>query len=63
MTNFDPFNVKRAAGFGARIFLPILGLVDLSYGYRLDGTPPNRENTTGLQPGQWEFLFNIGAPF
>ncbi len=63
MTNFDPFNVKRAAGFGARIFLPILGLVDLSYGYRMDGTPPNRENTTGLQAGQWEFLFNIGAPF
>jgi len=56
MSEFDPFNVKRAAGFGARIFLPILGLVDLSYGYRFD-------STARLAPGEWEFLFNIGAPF
>lgn len=59
---FDPFNVKRAAGFGVRVFLPILGLIDLSYGYRLDGTPSSAEGA-GLQAGQWEFLFNIGAPF
>ncbi len=59
---FDPFNVKRAAGFGTRIFLPILGLVDLSYGYRLDGTPPSNEGA-GLRAGEWQFLFNIGAPF
>jgi outer membrane protein insertion porin family len=62
LSNFDPFRVKRAAGFGARIFLPILGLVDLSYGYRLDGTPAS-VGSTGLNPGEWEFLFNIGAPF
>jgi len=55
---FSPFNVKRAVGFGTRIYLPILGLVDLSYGYRLDGIP-----VTGVQPGKWQFLFNIGAPF
>jgi len=56
--NFDPFNVKRSTGFGMRIFMPILGLVDLSYGYRLDGIP-----YSNVQAGQWEFLFNIGAPF
>jgi len=61
-SEFDPFKLKRAAGFGARIFLPILGLVDISYGYRLDGTPPSTEGA-GLQAGEWEFLFNIGAPF
>jgi len=63
LEDFDPFNLKRSAGFGARIFLPILGLVDISYGYRLDGTEPSRQNTSGLRPGEWEFLFNIGAPF
>jgi outer membrane protein insertion porin family len=63
LSEFDPFEVKRAVGFGARIFLPILGLVDLSYGYRLDGVAPHSDNQQGLQPGQWEFLFNIGAPF
>ncbi|MEX2463409.1 MAG: outer membrane protein assembly factor BamA [Balneolaceae bacterium] len=62
LSEFDPFRVKRAAGFGARIFLPILGLVDLSYGYRFDGTPASAEGQ-GLLPGEWEFLFNIGAPF
>lgn len=62
MSDFDPFDVKRSVGFGARIFLPILGLVDLSYGYRLDGTAPSVEGP-GLRPGEWEFLFNIGAPF
>lgn len=55
---FDPFNVKRAIGFGTRLYLPVLGLVDLSYGYRLD----NIEGTNTLA-GEWEFLFNIGAPF
>lgn len=55
---FQPFNVKRSVGVGTRIFLPILGLVDLSYGYRLDGIP-----NTQVQSGEWQFLFNIGAPF
>lgn len=63
LNDFDPFTLKRSTGLGARIFLPILGLVDLSYGYRLDGTPQSAQNPSGLQPGQWEFLFNIGAPF
>jgi len=63
LEDFDPFTLKRSAGLGARIFLPILGLVDISYGYRLDGTEPSRQNVTGLRPGEWEFLFNIGAPF
>ena len=62
LNEFDPFEVKRAVGLGARIFLPILGLVDISYGYRLDGTPASTEGP-GLAPGEWEFLFNIGAPF
>lgn len=57
-SQFDPFNVKRSAGFGLRVFLPILGLVDLSYGHRFDGIPG-----TNIEPGRWEFLFNIGAPF
>lgn len=60
--NFDPFNVKRAAGFGARLYLPVLGLVDLSYGYRLDNVDVTG-GTSAVLPGNWEFLFNIGTPF
>ena len=60
--DFDPFNVKRSVGFGARLYLPVLGLVDLSYGYRLDGV--NVPGTSAnVMPGNWEFLFNIGSPF
>lgn len=61
-SGFDPFDLKRSVGLGSRIFLPVLGLVDLSYGYRLDGVPGETANTT-LMPGKWEFLFNIGSPF
>lgn len=61
-SDFDPFRVKRSVGFGARLYLPVLGLVDLSYGYRLDGVDiPG--TTNDVMPGRWEFLFNIGAPF
>ncbi len=56
--NFQPFDMKRSAGVGARVFMPILGLIDISYGYRFDSIPG-----TNVQAGQWEFLFNIGSPF
>jgi outer membrane protein insertion porin family len=59
-SDYDPFELKRSAGFGVRLFLPILGLVDLSYGYRFDGI--NGTNPP-VSAGEWEFLFNIGAPF
>ena len=36
---FDPFNVHRSVGVGARIFLPIFGLLGLDYGYGFDAIP------------------------
>ncbi|MEX0927764.1 MAG: outer membrane protein assembly factor BamA, partial [Balneolales bacterium] len=56
---YDPFSIKRTAGIGTRIFMPILGLIDLSYGYRFDGLDGN----PNVNAGEWQFLFNIGAPF
>jgi len=56
--NVSPFNIKRSTGFGLRLFLPILGLIDLSYGYRFDSIP-----NTQVSAGNWEFLFNIGPSF
>ncbi|WCT13950.1 outer membrane protein assembly factor BamA [Mucilaginibacter jinjuensis] len=38
-SHFDPFNVRRSAGVGARIFLPIFGLLGLDYGYGFDAIP------------------------
>ncbi len=56
--DFSPFDLKRAAGIGVRLYVPILGLIDVSYGYRMDGVPG-----TGVEAGEWQFLFNIGSPF
>jgi outer membrane protein insertion porin family len=36
---FNPYNVKRSVGVGARIFLPIFGLLGLDYGYGFDKIP------------------------
>jgi len=37
--NFDPFNVKRAAGVGARIYLPMFGMLGLDWAYGFDAIP------------------------
>jgi outer membrane protein insertion porin family len=55
--DFNPFNVKRSAGIGVRIFLPMFGLLGLDYGWGFDTLPYNP--TTGGGKGQ--FHFTIGA--
>jgi len=37
--DFTPFNVRRSVGVGARIFLPIFGLLGIDYGYGFDSIP------------------------
>jgi len=37
--DYDPFQVKRSVGIGARVFLPIFGLLGLDYGYGFDPVP------------------------
>lgn len=51
--DFSPFNVRRSAGVGARIFLPIFGLLGLDYGYGFDRIPGASDG--GRQP----FTFSI----
>ena len=34
--NFNPFDMKRAAGFGLRVFLPMFGLLGFDYGWGFD---------------------------
>ena len=55
--DFNPFNVKRSAGVGVRIFLPMFGLLGLDYGWGFDAVPYNA--STGNGKGQ--FHFTIGA--
>jgi outer membrane protein insertion porin family len=39
--DFNPFMVKRSAGIGVRIFLPMFGLMGLDYGFGFDPVDPN----------------------
>ncbi len=48
---FNPFNVRRSVGIGARIFLPIFGLLGLDYGYGFDKIP----GIPGANKGQFHF--------
>lgn len=36
---FNPFNIRRSVGVGAKIFLPIFGLLGIDYGYGFDKIP------------------------
>ncbi len=37
-TDFNPFDLKRSAGFGLRVFLPMFGLLGFDYGWGFDKT-------------------------
>ncbi|HTN18852.1 MAG TPA: outer membrane protein assembly factor BamA [Pelobium sp.] len=50
-SEFNPFNVKRSVGVGARIFLPIFGLLGIDYGYGFDAIPGN----SSANKGQFHF--------
>ncbi len=38
-SDYNPFNVRRSLGIGAKIFLPIFGLLGIDYGYGFDKIP------------------------
>jgi hypothetical protein len=54
---FNPFSVKRSAGIGIRIFLPMFGLLGLDYGWGFDAVPGN----PGIGNGKGQFHFTIGG--
>jgi outer membrane protein insertion porin family len=33
---YNPFDLRRSAGFGARVFLPMFGLLGFDYGWGFD---------------------------
>ena len=51
---FNPFQMFRSAGFGAKIFMPAFGLIGLNWGYGFD-TLPGATERSGAQ-----FHFTIG---
>lgn len=53
--DFAPFNIRRSAGIGARVFLPIFGLLGIDYGYAFDKIIAPGIQDFGRQP----FTFSI----
>ena len=51
--DFKPFQIKRSAGVGARVFLPMIGLLGVDWGYGFD------DDTNGKS----QFHFVIGQQF
>lgn len=52
--DFNPFQIKRSAGLGIRIYLPMLGLLGVDWGYGFDTSDPSRRS---------QFHFVIGQQF
>ncbi len=52
--HFNPFDLKRSAGVGVRVFLPMFGLLGLDWGYGFDPIP----GIPGANKGQFHFSIN-----
>lgn len=57
LKKFNPFELKRSAGFGARIMLPMIGLMGIDWAYGFD-----RPNSYSARSGS-QFHFIIGQEF
>ncbi len=54
---FSPFKIKRSAGFGVRLYLPVVGMLGIDWGYGFD-PPANSTTKSGSQ-----FHFVLGQQF
>jgi outer membrane protein insertion porin family len=55
--DFNPFDLRRSAGVGLRIFMPAFGLLGIDFGHAFDDLPD------GTSPRKWETHFIIGQQF
>ncbi len=57
ISQFNPYNIKRSAGIGVRIFLPMLGLMGIDWGYGFDPIMGDYSNSHS------QFHFVLGQQF
>jgi outer membrane protein insertion porin family len=55
--NFNPFDMKRSAGVGVRIQLPMVGLMGIDWGYGFDKVFGDRKSSGS------QFHFILGQEF
>ncbi len=56
INDFNPFSIKRSAGFGVRVLLPIVGMLGIDWGYGFDPVGTKKK-------GGSNFHFVIGQQF
>ncbi len=56
--DYNPFDIKRSAGLGVRIFMPAFGLLGIDFGHRFDDIPGDPGSSHN-----WETHFIIGQQF
>ncbi len=59
--DFNPFELKRSAGVGLRIFMPAFGLLGIDFGYGFD--EDLNPASAGQGPSGWQTHFIIGQQF
>ena len=57
--DYSPFDLKRSAGVGVRVFMPAFGLLGIDFGYGFD---TSNISSTGQRSG-WQTHFVIGQQF
>lgn len=57
INKFNPFELKRSAGVGVRIFLPMIGMMGIDWGYGFDKVRGSTTNSGG------QFHFILGQEF
>ena len=56
--SMDPFKLRRSMGFGARVYMPMIGIIGFDYGYGFD-----RVDSNGDPDPKWKMHFVFGKSF
>ncbi len=57
-STFDLTDLKKSAGIGLRLYLPIIGQIGIDYGYGFDAVPSEPDKKSQ----GWNFTFSFGQP-
>ncbi len=61
-SSFNPFQLKRSAGFGVRVFMPAFGLLGIDFAHGFDALPIYNNSPNAPKSG-WQTHFIIGRQF
>lgn len=59
LDTYNPSRLYRSGGIGVQLFLPIVGMFELNYGYNFDRFTPLNSGDNGAP--SWSFQFSIGG--